>query len=86
MSKITAKISIIALVSFPFVLLAAEGHNHKHEEKSSVPAKTSIKHKAHVHGMAKLDVTIEGKKASFEFEIPGMDAFGFETEAKSPEQ
>lgn len=45
----------------------------------------SKKHKAHVHGAAKINVVIEGKKATFEFIAPGHDVLGFEHEAKTDE-
>lgn len=41
------------------------------------------KHKAHVHGAAKLNLVVEAKKATIEFIAPGHDVLGFEHEAKS---
>ncbi len=54
------------------VATAATAHGHKH--------------KAHVHGVAKLNIVIEGKKATIEFIAPGHDVFGFERDAKTDEE
>jgi hypothetical protein len=41
-------------------------------------------HKAHDHSSASLDVAIEGKKVTVEFESPADPIVGFEHEAKTP--
>lgn len=42
-------------------------------------------HKAHVHGISTLDISIEKNKIEAEVEIPGIDLVGFEGEAKTKE-
>lgn len=41
---------------------------------------------AHVHGHGRLEISIEGKRVTLEFEAPGADIVGFEHAATSPEQ
>ncbi len=41
---------------------------------------------AHVHGHGRLNIAIEDKTVSMEFEAPGADIVGFEHEPSTPEQ
>lgn len=43
-------------------------------------------HKAHAHGAAKLDISIENNKIEADLEIPGMDLVGFEGAPKTAAQ
>jgi len=44
------------------------------------------KHSAHEHGKAKMDVAVEGKTATIEFESPSISIYGFEHEPKSDKE
>jgi len=50
---------------------------------SSAPAMAGKGHKAHEHGVAQLDIAIEGMKVEIEFKSPAESIYGFEHEAKS---
>lgn len=41
-------------------------------------------HEAHEHGVARLQIAVDGKQINFIFESPGDSIYGFEHEAKSP--
>jgi hypothetical protein len=40
-------------------------------------------HDAHVHGVAEINIAVEGTKATVEFRVPAESVMGFEHEAKS---
>jgi hypothetical protein len=42
--------------------------------------------KAHVHGLAQINIALEGLKGEVEFEAPAAGVVGFEHEAKTPAQ
>jgi hypothetical protein len=46
-------------------------------------AKKRHQHGAHVHGTAKLDIAVEGRTATVEFEAPAESIVGFEYQAKT---
>jgi hypothetical protein len=46
-------------------------------------AKKRHQHSAHVHGTAKLDIAIEERTATVEFEAPAESIIGFEHKAKT---
>lgn len=41
------------------------------------------RHDAHVHGVAEINIAVEGTKATVEFRAPAESVMGFEHEAKS---
>jgi hypothetical protein len=41
------------------------------------------RHEAHVHGVAEINIAVEGTKATVEFRAPAENVMGFEHEAKS---
>ena len=41
------------------------------------------RHEAHVHGVAEINISVEGTKATVEFRAPAESVMGFEHEAKS---
>lgn len=43
-------------------------------------------HKAHVHGTATMDISIDKNEIEVDLKIPGMDLVGFEGKAKTKEQ
>lgn len=49
-------------------------------------ATEGLAHGAHEHGKANLGLAIEGKVVRGEFESPAVNLYGFEHEARSPEQ
>jgi hypothetical protein len=53
----------------------AQAHEHGKSKAKS--------HHAHEHGSAKLNIVVESKKISMEFESPSESIYGFEHEAKS---
>ena len=40
-------------------------------------------HEAHVHGVAEINIAVDGSKADVEFRAPAESVMGFEHEAKS---
>lgn len=63
------------LLALPFALLplaiahAADEHDHDHEHGSLG---------AHVHGVARLDMALDGRTLEFELDTPAMNIVGFE--------
>lgn len=68
------------LLALPFALLplalvhAADEHDHDHEHGSLG---------AHVHGVARLDVALDGRTLELELDTPAMNIVGFEHAATS---
>jgi hypothetical protein len=54
-----------------------------HVVNAGAAAKKRHQHGAHVHGTAKLDIAIEGRTATIEFESPAESIVGFEHQAKT---
>ena len=70
------------LLALPFALLpltiaqaASHGHDHAHEEHGSLGA--------HEHGVASLNVALDGQTLEIQLQSPAMNLVGFEHEAKS---
>ena len=63
------------LLALPFALIplaiahAADEHDHDHEHGSL---------RAHVHGVARLDMALECRTLEFELDTPAMNIVGFE--------
>lgn len=70
-SNILATVLFSLWVLSPKIILA-EKHDHDHG------------HGAHEHGVANLDIAVEGKKITIEFRSPAETIYGFEHEAKKP--
>ncbi|MEH6567174.1 MAG: DUF2796 domain-containing protein [Halopseudomonas sp.] len=65
-------------LAFPLSLGAlAHEHEHEHEEHTSLGA--------HEHGVASLNLAIEGSQVHLELDSPAMNLVGFEHTANSPE-
>jgi len=73
-----------ALLALPFALLPMHatlaanhehGHAHAHEEHASLDA--------HEHGVASLNVALDGQTLEIQLQSPAMNLVGFEHEAKS---
>lgn len=73
-----------ALLALPFALLPMHatlaanhehGHEHAHEEHTSLDA--------HEHGVASLNVALDGQVLEIQLQSPAMNLVGFEHEAKS---
>lgn len=68
------------LLAMPFALLplalahAADEHDHDHEHASLG---------AHVHGVARLDMALDGRTLELELDTPAMNVVGFEHAATS---
>ncbi|WXL26522.1 DUF2796 domain-containing protein [Ectopseudomonas mendocina] len=67
------------LTATPFALLpmtlTALAHDHSHEEHGSLDA--------HVHGVAELNVALDGSTLELQLKTPAMNFVGFEHEAES---
>lgn len=70
------------LLALPFALLplaaahaASHDHDHAHEEHGSLGA--------HEHGVASLNVALDGQTLEIQLESPAMNLVGFEHEAKN---
>ncbi|UXY53701.1 MULTISPECIES: DUF2796 domain-containing protein [Pseudomonas] len=66
------------LLALPFALLplaAAQAHDHEHEEHGSLGA--------HEHGVARMNVALDGNSLELELESPAMNLVGFEHAASS---
>ena len=66
------------LLALPFALLplaAAQAHDHEHEEHGSLGA--------HEHGVARMNVALDGNSLELELESPAMNLVGFEHAANS---
>jgi hypothetical protein len=71
------------LLTLPFALLPlasvqAGDHDHDHHEEHSSLS-------AHEHGVAQLNLVLDGSSLEIELESPAMNLVGFEHEAKSAE-
>lgn len=64
------------ILSLPLLLLAT----------ASLWSQEAHGHKAHVHGVASLDLAIEGRTLTAIFESPADSIMGFEHAAKTPEE
>ncbi len=51
---------------------------------SSLFAQAHREHGAHEHGIATLDITVDGKSIDLDFESPAVNIIGFEHEARTP--
>ncbi|BCD86367.1 hypothetical protein PSm6_27740 [Pseudomonas solani] len=66
------------LIALPFALLplaTAQAHDHEHEEHGSLGA--------HEHGVARMNVALDGNSLELELESPAMNLVGFEHAANS---
>lgn len=72
------------LLALPFALLplaAAQAHEHKHDHDHHDHAHDSLG--AHEHGVASLNVALDGQTLELQLESPAMNLVGFEHTAKS---
>lgn len=76
MSSITMRSTLPALLSLSLALAACGG-----EEQPGALGSEG----AHEHGVARVNVAVEGSTATIEFESPAMGIYGFEHEAVSAE-
>jgi hypothetical protein len=69
----------LPLALLPFAIAQADSHehdhDHAHEERGSLDA--------HAHGVASLNVALDGQTLEIQLESPAMNLVGFEHEAKS---
>ncbi|WP_397451159.1 DUF2796 domain-containing protein [Pseudomonas sp. NA-150] len=66
------------LLALPFALLPlAAAHAATATEHASLGA--------HEHGVARLDIALDGKSLEFEFDSPSMNIVGFEHDANTPD-
>jgi len=76
------------LLALPFALLplaashAATEHAHEHQEHAEHQEHSSLD--AHEHGVAQLNVALDGNTLELALESPTMNILGFEHAAKSP--
>lgn len=73
-----------ALLALPLVLLplhAALAGNHEHGHEHAHEAHASLA--AHEHGVASLNVALDGQTLEIQLQSPAMNLVGFEHEAKS---
>jgi hypothetical protein len=72
------------LLALPFALLplaVAQAHEHKHDHDHHDHAHDSLG--AHEHGVASLNVALDGQTLELQLESPAMNLVGFEHAAKS---
>ena len=73
-----------ALLALPFALLplhAAQAANHEHNHAHAHEEHASLD--AHEHGVASLNVALDGQTLEIQLQSPAMNLVGFEHEAKS---
>ena len=73
-----------ALLALPFALLplhAAQAANHEHSHAHAHEEHASLD--AHEHGLASLNVALDGQTLEIQLQSPAMNLVGFEHEAKS---
>ena len=73
-----------ALLALPFALLplhAAQAANHEHSHAHAHEEHASLD--AHEHGVASLNVALDGQTLEIQLQSPAMNLVGFEHEAKS---
>lgn len=73
-----------ALLALPFALLplhAAQATNHEHSHAHAHEEHASLD--AHEHGVASLNVALDGQTLEIQLQSPAMNLVGFEHEAKS---
>jgi hypothetical protein len=73
-----------ALLALPFALLplhAAQAANHEHSHAHAHEEHASLG--AHEHGVASLNVALDGQTLEIQLQSPAMNLVGFEHEAKS---
>ena len=73
-----------ALLALPFALLplhAAQAANHEHNHAHTHEEHASLD--AHEHGVASLNVALDGQTLEIQLQSPAMNLVGFEHEAKS---
>ncbi len=72
------------LLALPFTLLplhAAQAANHEHSHAHAHEEHASLD--AHEHGLASLNVALDGQTLEIQLQSPAMNLVGFEHEAKS---
>jgi len=75
------------LLALPFALLplavatAHDGHDHDHDDHGHAHEHGSLG--AHVHGIASLNLALEGSKFEIELDSPAINLVGFEHQASS---
>ncbi|MDH0143212.1 DUF2796 domain-containing protein [Aquipseudomonas alcaligenes] len=72
------------LLALPFALLplhAAQAANHEHSHAHAHEEHASLD--AHEHGLASLNVALDGQTLEIQLQSPAMNLVGFEHEAKS---
>lgn len=78
------KKSLIALSLAMAVSALADGHGHKHDEHKHDHDDDKVEHiGAHVHGIAALNVVLDGDDLEVELDTPAMNVMGFEHEPKA---
>ena len=73
-----------ALLALPFALLplhAAQAANHEHSHAHAHEEHASLD--AHEHGVASLNVALDGQTLEIQLQSPAMNLVGFEHEARS---
>ena len=73
-----------ALLALPFALLplhAAQAANHEHNHAHAHEEHGSLG--KHEHGVASLNVALDGQTLEIQLQSPAMNLVGFEHEAKS---
>ncbi len=65
----------------PFAIAQAESHEHVHDHDHAHEEHGSLG--AHEHGVASLNVALDGQTLEIQLESPAMNLVGFEHEAKS---
>ena len=76
--------ALLALLALPFALLplhAAQAANHEHSHAHAHEEHASLD--AHEHGVASLNVALDGQTLEIQLQSPAMNLVGFEHEAKS---
>ena len=88
---IVSLVSSLLLVCFSVFTNAAEkkhdGHNHHdHHGHDHGSESKQVKHSAHEHGVAKMNIAVIGKEIQIELDSPAYNIVGFEHQPKNSKQ
>jgi len=65
---------------------AEKKHDHHHEHNHGNKTEKVVKHSAHEHGVAKMNIAVIGKEIQIELDSPAYNLVGFEHQPKNSSQ
>jgi hypothetical protein len=75
-----------ALLVLPLTAVAGDAHEHDSDRKDTPAGAAHRQQGAHVHGVAELNLAVDGQRLLIELRSPAMNLVGFEHAPKDAEQ